>query len=60
MQQMLKVSVASREESTSLGGLLEAGIVLKASQMLALFIAFTRNLLMTTTSNKILIWTSLV
>lgn len=50
MQQMLKVSVASREDSTSLGGLLEAGRVLKVSHTLALFIAFTRNLLMATRS----------
>lgn len=60
MQQMLKVSVASREESTSLGGLLEAGTVLKVSHMLALFIVITRNLLMTTSGSKLLMWTDLV
>lgn len=54
----LKVSVVSRGGSTSLGGQLEAGRVLRESVTHgALFLVLPRNLLMATAGNNILIQT---
>lgn len=54
----LKVSVASRRGSTSLGGQLEAGRVLRESITHgALFLVLPRNLLMATAGNNIVMQT---